>query len=382
MMVAAAHTESKTRLGTRERERAIRAVVRAAWGVTRLMPILLHNRIIAWCGWSFIYDAAVVIDHKPWMQTWIDRNGLLLGFPNVDNLILNVTTNQQLKQLFFFKAMISGTPDAFSWMHLYTLSGFPSVGVFNGTSLTARQHSDQEVGALMHGGNVSPATKHLVNVWARHDDASNTATEPSVFVLYDMVLSYDQCVAQNTTQTMTNTLTAQRYVGSGDPGLQVMSCVNTSTVTSLSAVAYSSIIYTSIGGSSQTTPIVAGGKFNDGSATTPSVSFPAGSAFAYSAASDFQALTMPLVNGDSGAKNLVSYQMASASTGDIFNLMLTFPLAWVPVNRGGDRIYYYDLVRQIPSVPRVRDGACLCVARYAAGTTAQDFAFGGSVAWA
>lgn len=376
MNLVAAHTESKTRLYASRKERAARAVARAAYKVDRLLPIVFEHRMIGWCGWSRRDRAAIVLHHRPWMDSWIDRNGLLLGFPNVDALINAITNSGSLRQVYWFKQTNAVTPDRRDWAHTYAVGGWPAMGLYNGTAFTARQHDDTELGAMMHGGNVSPATKHVVSGHVKVMDVS-TAAEYNVACLYDMVLSYDQCTYANTLTSFTNTLAPLRYVAASDPGLQIMGCA---TSTQAGTTAYSSLKYTSIGGTGgQTVPGPALTQAFD--SNTPGSNSYRTTCFAHSDGAVRGILTVPLVSGDSGCKQLDSVTM-SASTAEGGNYILGFLLAWMPF-QGADNTQPYDFVKQIPSVPQVRDGACLTYAiMLSVNGTSESWQANVNVAWA
>lgn len=370
------HMTSKTRSDDRTHERMMQAVAKACYGVTRLMPVIYLHQIIGWCGWSMRLNCAIALRHKPWMRTWIDRNGLLCGFVDVDDLISKVTQSGNFRQLHWFKQNTGTSLTGLSWSHLYQLIGYPTPGSWSGTAYTARRHDDTELGALMHGGNVSPATKHLISGHVRVTDQT-TMNEVQVMCLYDMVISYDNSTLLVTNQTFTNTLTAQRYISGGDPGLQIMGCGATAQV---SNATYTSVKYTSIGGTSgQTVPSIGLQQCPDSS--TPSGTTPPSTCFAILNGSNVRGmLSIPLVVGDGGVKQIDSVQM-SATVTDANNYILGFQLAWLPF-QGTDVMHAYDFVKQIPSVPRIRDGACLTVAMmFPPNASSVRWQAGFNVAW-
>lgn len=354
MLLAA---RSKTRLAASDVEVAIKKVVLASYGVTRLMPVIVGAEIVAWAGWSYLHDGCYVWEHKPWMKKWADKNGCFLGYANVDDLINQSSTNGQMKQCFFFKnPSLTGTFGSVSWAHFYNLVGWPAGGLMNGTAYTARRHDDTEVGAIMHGGNVSPASKYLISGTSRTDGNTNSGY---VYVLYDMVLSYDQCVNAGAT-TLTNTLAPLRYVGGSDPGLQIMSSNSTALANS---TAFTSIKYTSITGSiPQGISTVGPTLTTPNGPTLPDGGTPAESAFTYVNSNTRNILTAALRNGDSGIKQLDSYTTGTSNT-DAVNFILGFPLGWYPGHTGNEYTYPWDF-KSIASLPQVKDGACLTFAAY------------------
>lgn len=372
-----AQARSKTRLSDADKQRAILMVVPAARGVTRMMPVIADGEVIAWAGWSARRGGVLVFEHKPWMRHWLDRWGCFLSFASVDDMINQITSNLQFKQCFFFKdPNLSGTVTANHWSHLYNLTGWPAAGVWNGTALTARQHNDQEVGAIMHGGNVSPKVKCVISGTGR--EGATASTDVHVYCLYDQVLSYDQCVNSNTLQSFTNTLAPQRYIsGAGAPGLQIMASASTAIANTTS---FSSIKYTNVGATPPAGIAVPGATLTTfPNSSVPGPGVPAISEIAIANTNTRTVLTTPMRNGDSGVCQLDSYTMSASNT-DAINWMLSFPLGWFPNYLGTDTMYPYDL-KNIAAVPVVQDGACLCFAAYFADAQATLIECRINVAW-
>ena len=356
----AIHVPRRSCTSDHDLERVARNVAKNAYAVGRLMPIVYECRIIGWCGWSFRENCAIVLHHKPWMRTWIDRNGLLLGFPSVDDIINQITNKGSLRQVLWFKANTGTTAASGTWNHFYNVGGWPCAGVWNGTTFTARRHDDTEQGAMVHGGNVSPKTKHLLSAGFR--SAGLNGTDNPVSVLYDMVISYDACVVTATPTNFTNTNTALRYISAGDPGLQIMSCANS---TLAGSTAFTTFKYTNVAGTAgQTIPVT----MTDSTVSNaPSNQDPAQSAFSLVNTNTRSILNAPLVNGDSGVKQLDSLTMAGTVV-DTINYILGFQLAWFHASGGTDTRHSFDFVTGANALPVIRDGACLTIAMLISGT--------------
>jgi len=350
----AIHVARRTRTSDHDLERVARNVAKNAYAVGRLMPIVYEGRIVGWCGWSFRENCAVTLHHKPWMRTWIDRNGLLLGFPSVDDIINQVTNNGSLRQVLWFKSNYGTAATANAWCHYYAVGGYPCAGLWNGTTFTARRHDDTEQGAMMHGGNVSPKTKHLLSTG--FFSGATASSDNPVAVLYDMVISYDACVVTSTPTNFTNTNTALRYIGAGDPGLQIMNCAN-SALTGL--INFTTYKYTSIGGTAGQAVPVTMVEMSD--STVPSDGTPAITAMGLLNTNLRSVLNAPLVNGDSGVKQLDSLTMASTVT-DTINHILGFQLAWFHASGGTEARHSFDFVTGANALPQIKDGACLTLA--------------------
>jgi hypothetical protein len=86
---------------------------------------------------------------------------------------------------------------------------------------------------------------------------------------------------------------------------------------------------------------------------------------------------LPLANGDYGVRNVASVTMSAANTGTMA-LVLARPLLTLPlttVSVGAER----DLMNQLPSLPRIYDGACLTWLYFAGANTAANVNFYGSL---
>lgn len=299
------------------------------------------------------------------MDKWIDPEGMFLGFPTVDSVI-RVTKNTKMENLFWHKELLTSFNSGY-WHHMWGVAGFPDAGTYAGPSKVAGQYSDQSHGALMHAGNVSTDTKHILSVGVR--SIQQGLTDACVHVPYDMVISYDACDFNSASQNFNNTLTAQRYVsGSDGPayGLQIMG-VETSAVAASVSFVTGNPKYTSITGTPPQGLSVVGPQFGIPALTTApntSTGQPWPSALFFTNSVTMSVLTLPLRTGDQGVKQLDSYQLASTVAGQTFSMVLGFPLGWFP-SQAGDFLFPYDCVRQLPSAcARIRDGACITTAIY------------------
>lgn len=366
----------RSRITDAQRQRVIAEVCRAARGVERLMPVVYFDEVLAWVGWSRQRQTAIAIEHRPWMRTWVDRNGLLCGFTNVDGIINATTQSAQARQLLWSKGTYNTSANTENWQHLYTLAGFPSASVISSTSGIVRGYDDTSPGALMHGGNVSPMTKHIVSGFVR--GGATAAGSINIFVWYDLVVSYGDCAASSTQLNFTNTFPPQRYTGSGDPGLQIMSA-------QLSAAAggtnFTQIKYTnqaSVSGRIVPSPSMV----NMFSGSGPGVGVAALSAFGVTNTDTRTILTPALANGDTGVFQLDSVTMSGTpSPTELISYMLGFQLCWMANHVGTEDTYAFDFVKQTPSLVQVRDGACLQLAQWCAQSSSM---WHGSlnVAWA
>lgn len=358
--------------GISDRERAIKTACRAAVGQPRLLPVVSGGRTLAWVGGRRGSRDVGVVEHKPWMLRDVDDIGRWCGYTSIDDLIQESTQNGKALPISWQKNMYAGGLATPRWSHLWGVAGDPGNGTFAGTARTAVQHSDADYGAILHGGNVSPDTKHLLASVVRLAGGA-TVTECACLLLYDMVISYDQCDYVNSLQTMDNTLTAQRYVGASEPGLQIYG-----VTTGINGnVGYSNIAYTSDTGTApEGVSAITTSLQSAFTSVTPTNARQWISSFEYSGS--VSVLDVALRAGDQGVKQIDSYTCSATNAG-AFAFVLGYPIAWIPIN-GSDYPMTTDFVKQIPSVPRIRDGACLTFAAHSVSLNGM-FTGGLQVGW-
>lgn len=357
-----------------ERQRVILDVAQAAVGTNRFLPVVYRGEVLAWLGGLSGTNVVGWIENRPWLKKHIDKNGLLFGWTTLDDLIKEVTVNGKLRTITYFKS-INNSIAGQSWSHLLATKGSPpAVNIKAGTARTAVQHSNADLGAIQHGGNVSPDTKHLLGGAFRADGTVATI----IMVVYDLVLSYQNCTWNSASQqNMTNTLTGQRYCASGEPGLSLMAATTlTCGITSLSAASYTD----NDGNTGQAIPDPSSiTTTNVAADPTADVYWPSSFSQDYGGGSLRHVLTVPLKAGDSGVRAVESYTPASAVTGESAWL-LGYLLAWVTVPRA-DRWAGFDLVRTQPLLPRIVDGAHLQTAIYSGGNISGGWSAVFHVGW-
>jgi hypothetical protein len=87
---------------------------------------------------------------------------------------------------------------------------------------------------------------------------------------------------------------------------------------------------------------------------------------------------LPLDNGDTGVQNVASVTMSTASGAGAGALCLARPLLSIPLVTAAIATER-DLLNQLPSLPRVYDGACLVWLYYAGAAAAGATNFFGSL---
>jgi hypothetical protein len=322
----------KSRFGPSDETRAIKACIRAARGVDQRLPVIHGNKIVAWVEGSSWHR-----DVKVWM----------IG--GIDQLINAATVNgQTLSQNFTF--ISSGASfNANEWWDLWPVGG----GDYSGTAFTSRQFTDTTAGAIPHGGNVSPKTKVITSAYIVDESTIG------VYMLYDRVLSYEACDMTGALKNLTNSLAAQRYIGAGQPGLRIMSTVQLSLLSSnLTALSYTN----QAGTAGQAMP----------TGTTISTNTPPGSPVTGTTAAAMGwswnggvgptwILLLPMATGDTGVQSIQSYTTSSLQASSPVAFVLVHPIAFIPTPAAGTG-GQYDLVRQLPVLERIFDGACLSFA--------------------
>ena len=222
---------------------------------------------------------------------------------------------------------------------------------------------------LYTGGNVAPDVKNVLNVSA-YSAAVNTM--PATLMLVDQVAMFTvSSVTTTGLQTMTGTQTLPRYnTGAG---------VQAFIVPSVAMGAGSPTIqlgYTNAAGvASRLTPA---------SPFLPiaNTAAPVGSVIYSGTGGGKYGPFMPLAGGDTGIRSIQSINLSSSMSSGSLVVVLAKPIFTLPLTSVGVASER-DLVNQLPSMPRIFDGANLQWLLYAGNVTPANSAFYGSldVAW-
>ena len=91
---------------------------------------------------------------------------------------------------------------------------------------------------------------------------------------------------------------------------------------------------------------------------------------------------LPLDSGDTGIRSVQSVQLSAASGAGTASLVLARPLLTLPLTAAGVASER-DLLNQLPSLPKIEDGACLVWLYFSGAATAASTNFYGAieVAW-
>jgi hypothetical protein len=328
----------KSRFGPGDEDRAINAAIAAARSVDVPLPVVFGGKCLGFVQGS--RDRRRVAVHLA-----------PLGLDNMINAISSL--GQRLPAQ--FNKIANSNLAAGTWWDYYPVG--PGAGTYTGAAFTAKTFDDTTAGSIAHGGNVSPQTKHLVSA------AITVTNMGAALLLYDRVLAYEACTLTGALQNMTNVAIAARYVSTGQSGLKIMVTTQTAFggVSNLSAVSYTN----QAGTPGQAVPTGVALTF-DTTAVAPTSVMPSQMAVRYAAAAAGDVLFLPLAAGDSGARAIASYTTSAAQTGTAI-FALVRPLAFM-ATASANIGCQYDFVRQLATLERIYDGACLHFALNAATT--------------
>jgi hypothetical protein len=217
-----------------------------------------------------------------------------------------------------------------------------------------------QIFGLPHGGNVSPDTKHVLNVSAITSVATGV---PAQLMLVDLQ-GYWPGITNNsaTAQTLTGTPSLRYTNGAGCRLFWVQTAAAGATAQNI-ALSYSNTVPTS----GRTLPVT----------VAMTASGIVGHISHSGTAANNYGPFLPLASGDTGVSTVATVTFSAANTGTgalcLARPLLTLPLTTVSV--AAER----DLLNQLPSLPRVMDGACLTWLYFAGAATAASTNFYGAV---
>lgn len=291
-----------------------------------------------------------------------------MAFTSVDDLVSEIGAGKYTRAD-WNKITGASAYTAGRWYDLSGLNGTPIANAWAGTSLAWRTCDEStgngtQIFGIPHGGNVTSDTKHLLNMAAVTAVATGV---PGVLMLVDMQ-GYWPGISNNTTsaQTLTGTPTLRYTNGAGCRLYAVQTSVAGATAQNI-ACSYTD----TAGNTGNTLPVTV--------ACTASAIV--GHITHSGTAANNYGPFLPLASGDTGVQNVATVTMSAANTGT-FALCLVKPLAQIPIVTASV-LAERDLLNQLPSLPRIYDGACLTWLYFAGAATAASTNFYGSldVAW-
>jgi hypothetical protein len=288
-----------------------------------------------------------------------------MAFTSIDDLVSEVTGGKYWRN--DWNKITGGaayTPGR--WYDMSALGGTPIANAWAGTALTwtscneSTGNGTQNFG-MRHGGDVSTDTKHLLNGSAITGVATGV---PSQLMLVDMQ-GYWPGINMNvsTSQTLLGTPTIRYTNGVGLRAYLVATATTGATAHNLT------MSYTDQDNNAgNTMPVTVS---CTASAITPHI------VHSGTAANNYGPF-LPLASGDYGIRNIASVQLSAASGAGTAALVLARPLITIPLTTlsvASER----DFLNQLPSLPRVFDGACLTWLYFAGAATAASTNFYGSL---
>ena len=287
-----------------------------------------------------------------------------MAIQSIDNLISAISAGQTTRYD-FNKITGASAYAAGRWYDMGMFNSMPVANAWAGTALnwvtcTETTGNGTQIFGMHHGGNVSPSKKHLLNMNAWGTAATSV---PGTLMLVDLQ-GYYPGISNNTTsaQTLVGTLTLRYTNGAGVRAFMVQTAVAGATAQNI-ALSYTD----QAGNAANALPVTV--------ACTASAI--AGHISHSGTAANNYGPFLPLASGDTGIRSVQTVTMSAANTGT-FALCLARPLATVTLSVAG-LMTEKDLLNQIPSLPVIKDGACLVWLYGAGAATAASTTFAGGI---
>ncbi len=283
-----------------------------------------------------------------------------MGFTSIDELI-SETSSGKFWRTDWNKIIGGVTLTAGRWYDMSPLTGTPIANAWSGTSLAFQNTNSSSTFSMYHGGNVSPDTKHVLNGAVVTAAATGV---PAVLMLVDMQGYYPGInMNASTSQTLTGTPTL-RYTN----GVGVRAYLTTAVATGATAHNLSMTYTDDAGNTGNTLPVT--------------VSCTASAVVTHlthsgTAANNYGPF-LPLAAGDTGIRSVQSVQLSAASGAGTAALVLARPILTIPITTlgvAGER----DFINQIPSLPQIKDDACLTWLYFTGAATVASTNFYGSL---
>jgi hypothetical protein len=348
--------------GPHEDDRAIAEALALVAGCDITMLAARRNKLLG-----------VVMGRRDNTSTFVPwhRCGANTLYDSYDMALKANTADKQFCRPFFKRStMTSGC-----WFDQWSADGDPAAGAYGGTARTAKQFTQASLGAMRIGPAMSPRTKYLRR-YSRMTYNRNGAS-----FLYDRVLTYETCTMSNGNQTMTNTLTAQRFAANGDRGLQIMitgDAVHNATATNMSQLRYTNQAGTTLQ-SVPTTPTLS----VITSLPAPVATAGARGLFQQPGASTRNELPfLRLAAGDLGAQLINDYSFTAAPTGtNCFALIFPYVLQVGHAVQLASSDEEFVMGIEALGNLQVYDTACMSsMAIFQTVTTSNDFGWS-EIAW-
>lgn len=302
----------------------------------------------------------------------------MAGFASLDDFISETTVNGKFVRTDWNKNALPTTAQtAGLWYDLSTGAGNPGsdTAYGSGTNLAFQSLADTSTTSpgIPHGGDVSTDTKHIINASAFSAAAT---TMPAVFMLVDRLGFYPITTTTSTAnQTLDNTVVFPTGRHTNGAGLRAyVVCSSGAATTAMGAATPNiDITYTNQAGTAgKATPTV----LPQGNSAAPKGSI----VYSGTGAGKYGPF-LPLAAGDSGIRSVQNFRLSASYLSGVLNLVICRPLLTLPMTTIGVAAER-DLLNQVPSLPRVYDGANLSWLMYAGAATPVNSAFYGHLDFA
>lgn len=295
-----------------------------------------------------------------------------MGFNSMDDFINETSTNGKFWRADWNKNFLPTTAAAAGeWHSLVRGSGNPTADTLLNTgttySTTPIFGTTSGIPGVYTGGDVGSDTKHIVNASAFSAAAT---TMPAVIMAID-VLGWIRCDRIAVTATMSvGTASLPRYtIGSGVQAF----IVNTNAVPMGAATPTIQLQYVNSDGvAGRVTPAVL--PVCKTAAANGLILYSGTGAGKYGP-------FMPLQAGDSGIKYITGIQQSVSYVSGEYAIVLCKPLFTLPMTTIGVAAER-DFMNQVPSLPRVYDGANIQFLLYSGANTPTNSAFYGHIDFA
>lgn len=282
-----------------------------------------------------------------------------MAIQSIDNLVSAISDGRSAR--YDWNKITGGTAyTAGRWYDTAQLAGIPVATTYPGTTKSWVTCDETTGFGLPHAGNVSTSIKHLLNMAAWSTAATGV---PATLMLVD-VQGYWNGIDMNvaTSQALTGT-PSLRYANGA--GCRLFLTARATTGATAHNLSYS---YTNQNGTAgRVNPVTVS---CTASAITPHI------VHSGTAANNYGPF-LPLASGDTGVQNVASVQLSAASgTASTAVLVLAKPLAQITLSVTG-LMTEKDLLNQIPSLPIIKDGACLTWILGAGAAVAASTTFSG-----
>lgn len=288
-----------------------------------------------------------------------------MAIQSTDQLVAALTAGQSTRYE-WNKITGAAAYTAGRWYETLSLAGLPVATAFPGTALTwvtcteATGDGTSAFG-IPHGGNVSTLLKHLLNMNAWTTAATGV---PATLMLVD-VQGYYPGINMNlaTAQTLLGTPTLRYANGAG---LRMFLAARATTGATAHNIAYSYTNQAAVAGRVNPVTVAA-----TASAIVPHI------VHSGTAANNYGPF-LPMASGDTGIQSVQSVTISAASGAGTAALVVCRPLAQITLSVNG-LMTEKDLLNQIPSLPRLIDGACLGFLLGAGSAVAAATTFSGGI---